>query len=68
METVEELINELPPDMKREVYDFARFLLESRAHPRQKKMRLTWAGALREYRDKFTSLELQKKSLEWWGD
>ncbi|VVB84850.1 Uncharacterised protein [uncultured archaeon] len=68
METVEELINELPPDLKREVYDFARFLLESKVHHRQKKMRLTWAGALREYRDKYTSLELQKKSLEWWGD
>jgi len=26
------------------------------------------AGALREYRDQFTALELQKKALEWWGD
>jgi len=68
METVEELIKELPPELKKEVYDFARFLLESKVRHRRKKMRLTWAGALREYRDEYTSLELQKKSLEWWGD
>jgi hypothetical protein len=29
---------------------------------------MDWAGALSEYRDRFTSLELQKEALEWWGD
>jgi hypothetical protein len=29
---------------------------------------MDWAGGLREYRDQFTSLQLQKKALEWWGD
>lgn len=68
MKTVEELIKELPPELQQEVYDFAKFLLESKVPPRQKKLRMTWAGALREFRDKFTSIELQKKALEWWGD
>lgn len=68
MKTFEELIKELPPELQKEVYDFAKFLLEAKAHPRQKKLRMTWAGALREFRDKFTSIELQKKALEWWGD
>ncbi|MEW6003138.1 MAG: DUF2281 domain-containing protein, partial [Nitrospirota bacterium] len=67
MKTFEELIKELPPDLQKEVYDFAKFLLESKVRPRQKKLRMTWAGALREFRDKFTSIELQKKALEWWG-
>ena len=27
---------------------------------------MNWAGGLKEYKDKFTSVELQKKSLNWW--
>lgn len=33
-----------------------------------KKLRQTWAGALRDYREQYSSLELQKKALEWRGD
>ena len=65
MKRLEELVQEL----QQEVYDFARFLLETKAKPRRKgKLRLTWAGALAEYRDQYTSLDLQRKALEWWGD
>ena len=68
MESIEELMEKLPPDLQQEVRDFARFLVEKKAKPKRKKLRLTWAGGLREFRDQYTSLELQKKSLEWWGD
>ena len=63
-----EVIKELPEELQSEVRDFARFLNATRVHPKQKYLRQTWAGALREYRDQYTSLELQKKALEWWGD
>lgn len=33
----------------------------------RKKLRQDWAGALREYKNQYTSLELQKKALEWRG-
>lgn len=66
--TLKELVEKLPPDLQQEAKDFLEFLLEKRMRRKQKKLRLTWAGALREYRDQFTSLELQKKALEWWGD
>jgi hypothetical protein len=68
METMEELIKQLPPDLQKEVEDFARFLLERHVQKRGGKLRQDWAGALREYRGQFTSLELQKKALEWRGD
>ncbi len=69
MKPLEELIKNLPPDLQQEVEDFARYLLaKTKAKPKRKKLRLNWAGALREYRDQFTALELQKKALEWWGD
>jgi len=68
LKNIEEMIKELPPELQEEVIDFTEFLLEKKVHPRQKNLRMTWAGGLREFRDQFTSLELQKKALEWWGD
>jgi hypothetical protein len=68
MESIEELMAQLPPDLQQEVKDFARFLVEKKAKPRRKKLRLTWAGGLREFRDQYSSFDIHKKSLEWWGD
>ena len=68
MSMLEEVIKNLPPELQQEVQDFAQFLLQTRVQRKQRKLRLSWAGALREYRDRFTSLELQRKALEWWGD
>ncbi len=68
MQTLKELVEQLPPDLQQEARDFVEFLLNNKVHRKQDKLRLTWAGALREYRDQFTSLELQKKVLEWWGN
>jgi hypothetical protein len=65
---LEDVIQQLPPELQEEVHDFAEFLLKKKTRSRQKKLRLTWAGGLREFRDQYTSLELQKKALEWWGD
>ncbi len=65
---LEELVKELPPDCKEEVRDFVEFLLERRGQKRGGKLRQDWAGALKDYRDQYTSLELQKKALEWQGD
>jgi hypothetical protein len=65
---LEELVKELPPDCKEEVRDFVEFLLERRKRKHGKKLRQDWAGALKDYRDQYTSLELQKKALEWRGD
>ncbi len=68
MKDVEEVIRKLPPDLQQEVLDFAEFITQRRQDRKQKKLRMSWAGGLREFRDNFTSLDLQKKALEWWGD
>jgi len=68
MQTLQELVRQLPPHLQEEVKEFAEFLLERRAKKFGRKLRQDWAGALREYRDQYTSLELQKKALEWRGD
>ncbi len=63
---VKERLEELPEDLKKEVLDFIDFLLEKRVK-RVKKKRFTfdWEGSLSELKDKYTSVELQHKAMEW---
>ena len=68
MRSIEEKIRELPPELQREVEDFVEFLIDKRTRKPGKMLRQDWAGALRDYRDQFTALELQKRALERWGD
>jgi hypothetical protein len=68
MVRIGEMIKELPPELQQEVEDFVQFLIEKRVRKPGRKLRQDWAGALRDYRDRYTSLELQKKALEWRGD
>lgn len=67
---LEDIIKELPQDLRKELEDFAQFLWEKKFKQgfKRKKLSLTWVGGLKEYRDKFTSLDLQKKALEWWDN
>ncbi len=68
MKNLEELFKNLPPEIRQEVQDFAEFLFQTRVRPKRRRLLLNWAGALSEFRGQFTSLNLQKKALEWWGD
>jgi hypothetical protein len=61
MITLEEVIRALPPELQQEIEAFARFLLERRTQKYGRKLRQDWAGALREYSDQYTSVELQHK-------
>ncbi len=65
---IEEIIKKLPPEFQKEVEDFIQFLLEKHKKKTGKKLKQEWAGALKKYRRQFTSLELQRKSLEWRED
>jgi len=68
MKSFDETFKELPPDLQQEVEDFAQFLIEKRVQKSKGELKLDWRGALRNLRDKYTSVELQHKLLEWWGD
>jgi hypothetical protein len=68
MDAFGELIAKLPPELQQEVWDFAQFLVEKKTGPKCKRLRLDWAGGLAELKGKYTSMQLQKKSLDWWGD
>mgnify|MGYP001597099361 CR=1 FL=1 len=60
-----ERIKQLPPDLHDEVIDFIDFLMTKKVAKRKKRPKLDWMGGLKEYRDQYTSLELQRKALEW---
>ena len=66
--TLQEFVQELPPDMRVEVRDFIEFLLAKRGHGIKRTLRQDWAGALRDYRDQYAALELQRQALAWRGD
>jgi hypothetical protein len=68
MKTIDEVVkvtNGLPERLQEEVRDFARFLAQNKARPLRRKLRLDWAGGLKDLRDKYTSVELQHKASEW---
>lgn len=65
MERIEEKLKQLPPDLRKEVTDLIDSLLSKQASRRKKKPTVEWIGGLKECRDQYTSVELQKKASEW---
>ena len=63
MEQISELMAKLSPQHQQAVLDFALYLAEKDNRPKRKKLRLDWAGGLAEFKEKYTSLQLQKESL-----
>ena len=65
MKAIIEKIGKLSPEDQREVEDFIDFLKEKRAKRLKKKPTFSWAGALKELKDQYTSVELQHKVADW---
>jgi hypothetical protein len=65
MGEAEKKIRQLPQELQSEVEDFIDFLIEKRASLRKKKPTFNWIGGLKEFRDRYTSLELQKMASQW---
>ncbi|HEV7474215.1 MAG TPA: DUF2281 domain-containing protein [Pyrinomonadaceae bacterium] len=66
--SLEEIVRDLPPDSQAKVRQFVESLQAPANGEADRRLSQSWAGALSEYKEKYTSLELQKKSLEWRGD
>jgi hypothetical protein len=65
MKNIEERIKDLPPELRQEVEDFVNFLIERRIKRPRGKPEFNWAGALKDMRQEYTSVELQHKIAEW---
>ncbi|MGC9349664.1 MAG: DUF2281 domain-containing protein [Anaerolineae bacterium] len=66
--SIEKLLQELSPDMQAEVRDFIEFLLAKQERRSGKTLRQGWAGALRDHREEYTSLELERRAIGWRED
>ena len=64
---IETKLQELPENLRREVLDYMEVLLKKYKgrETKAKKFKFDWEGGLSEIREKFTSVELQHKALEW---
>lgn len=66
--TLQNKISKLSPEYRKEVEELVEFLLSKQKSKTAAKLKQDWSGALKDLKDKYTSLELQKKALEWRGD
>jgi len=59
----------LPEEFKESEVEIIVLPVEKPKRKKKKsKLRQNWAGALREYKEQYTSLELPKKALDWRGE
>ena len=63
--TLEELVNDLPPERRKEAREFVERLLAQQKPIPRGKLRFDWAGAARDLRDRYTSVELQHRLAGW---
>ena len=63
-----EKFNQLPPGLQGKVIKYIDSLLAQKVSKRKKKLKLDWVGGLKEYRDQYTALELQKEAVDWMAE
>ncbi|MBY0434077.1 MAG: DUF2281 domain-containing protein [Cyclobacteriaceae bacterium] len=65
IQSLEKKILQLPPSTIVELEQFIDELLAKSKGKTDGKLKQDWMGGLKKWRNEFTSLELQKKALEW---
>ena len=66
MESIETKLKKLPDYLKEEVEDFIDLLIVKKKVSKKKKLpKLDWIGGLKEYRNQYKAVDLQKKASEW---
>lgn len=65
--SLQEMLKMLPPTLQAEVRDFVAFLLEKKTNRKPAPMKFEWEGALKDLRDKYTSVQLQHQIAELRG-
>jgi hypothetical protein len=65
LKSLEKKIAELPPGSIHELELYIDSLLRKARKDSKRKLKKDWSGGLKEWRSKFTAVELQKRGLEW---
>lgn len=67
-QSIKSRLDDLPEDLKKEALDYIEFLVLKyhRTVPAKKERFLfNWEGGLSELKDRYSSVELQHKAMEW---
>lgn len=62
---LEKKISKLAPNYVDDLEQYIDFLLQKNKPISAGRLKQNWAGGLKHLKNKFTSIELQKKALEW---
>jgi hypothetical protein len=66
LKTIEKKIYQLTPDLVTKLDDYIDYLLSrKKVNKSSKLLKQDWAGGLKDYKNNYTSIELQKLALEW---
>jgi len=68
MTSLAEFVEQLPPDIQKEIKDFCRVFAREEGKKRREVPTFDWEGALKDLGEQCTSVELQHKILEMRGD
>jgi len=64
--SIEQKVNALPGDLRKEVLDFIDFLMTKRScRITSDQFDFAWEGGLSDLKDKYHSVDLQHQSMEW---
>lgn len=66
--SIDDMVRELPIERRAEVRDFVEFLLAKQHSRSRRKPQFDWAGALKDMRDEFTSVDLQHEITRLRGE
>jgi hypothetical protein len=68
MSSLEELIKALPPELHQEAEAYLESLIARKGRKPKTALKLNWRGGLQDLKDRYTSVDLQHKAMQWWGD
>ena len=60
-------IEKLPPQAQQEVINLVAALVKKQRRNPNHRLKQNWAGAMQAYRDTYTSLSLQKETVDDWA-
>ena len=63
--SLEEMVKRLRSDLQEEVRDFVQYLINKKVNRQRGTPQFKWAGALRDLRSQYTSVELQHRASRW---
>jgi hypothetical protein len=66
VDAVEPVLKKMPPDVQRRVLKYIEALSARALRKRHGTMKFSWAGACADMNKEYTSVQLQKKILDWW--